>query len=455
MDAPRHTPPAPPDASHADAAPVSAVPAGTPHAGATPTHATPVGRSLADASFSGGSLAGGSPSDALPGPAGGQRGGGQALASEDAYLACIHRHFPQVHPHVLVGRGDDCAILRTPPTLCVSTDLFLEDVHFRRSYFLPHEIGHKALAVNLSDIAASGARPLGFSLGLMVPAGWPADEADALLAGMAALAAEHDVCLTGGDLSRSGTLGVCITVWGTGVDAHTRGAGGYLCRGAVQPGDVLFLVGLPGLARTGFMALEALGREAALSQYPASCAAHLTPQPLLREGLTLAEVCRGLVRHGATLDQSTAQKGDVQAGSVPARTITHTPVVGQGPAGAAPPAVALMDLSDGLARDLPRLLGSGVPGGGPVHGAALEIVPAMLHPEVVAFATATGADPVLHAYRGGEDYCLLGACAAEHWRTLHEALPQAVAVGRVMPAGHGVTVNGDVVAVGGFDHFGA
>lgn len=420
MDAPRHTPPAP---------------AGAPHAGAT------------------------------PGAAPGGNGGGQPLASEDAYLACIHRHFAQVHPHVLVGRGDDCAILRTPPTLCVSTDLFLEDVHFRRSYFLPHEIGHKALAVNLSDIAASGARPLGFSLGLMVPAGWPAEEADALLAGMAALAAEHDVCLTGGDLSRSSALGVCITVWGTGVDADTRGAGGYLCRGAVQPGDVLFLVGVPGLARTGFMALEALGREAALSQYPVSCAAHLTPQPLLREGLTLARVCRGLVRHGATPDQSMAQVGNAEAdsaqadsvhgGSEQACTVPHTPAAGQGPAGDAPPAVALMDLSDGLARDLPRLLGSGVPGVGAVHGAALTLAPAMLHPEVVAFAVATGADPVLHAYRGGEDYCLLGACAAEHWRTLHEALPQAVAVGRVMPAGYGVTVNGEAVTVGGFDHFGA
>ena len=70
---------------------------------------------------------------------------------------------------MLLGRGDDCAVLGVSGPLCVSTDLFMEDVHFRRSYFTPEDIGWKALAVNLSDLAADGARPMGFTVGLSLP----------------------------------------------------------------------------------------------------------------------------------------------------------------------------------------------------------------------------------------------------------------------------------------------
>ena len=76
------------------------------------------------------------------------------LVSEDHILARIASHFPNEGPDVLLGRGDDCAVLGVSGPLCVSTDLFMEDVHFRRSYFTPEDIGWKALAVNLSDLAA-------------------------------------------------------------------------------------------------------------------------------------------------------------------------------------------------------------------------------------------------------------------------------------------------------------
>ena len=84
--------------------------------------------------------------------------------SEDGILACLARHFPQTHASLLLGRGDDCAVLKAGRPLCVSSDLFLEDIHFRRSYFSPEDMGHKALAVNVSDLAACGSRPLGFTL---------------------------------------------------------------------------------------------------------------------------------------------------------------------------------------------------------------------------------------------------------------------------------------------------
>lgn len=230
-------------------------------------------------------------------------------ASEDSILACLARHFPATHPSLLLGRGDDCAVLKAGTPLCVSSDLFLEDVHFRRSYFTPEEIGHKALAVNVSDIAACGGRPLAFTLALGLPDDVDALWLDRFFSGMAALAQEQRLALAGGDLSRSPFLHVSITIWG---ESYT--GGDFLVRGGSMPGDSLFVVGRPGLARVGLQVLEKEGR-AALEHWPAACAAHLLPVPQVDAGLMLA-------RAGAN---------------------------------ARPP--ALMDLSDGIMRDLPRLLG--------------------------------------------------------------------------------------------------
>ena len=107
------------------------------------------------------------------------------LVSEDHILARIASHFPNEGPDVLLGRGDDCAVLGVSGPLCVSTDLFMEDVHFRRSYFTPEDIGWKALAVNLSDLAADGARPMGFTVGLSLPPDADMALVDGLYAGMA------------------------------------------------------------------------------------------------------------------------------------------------------------------------------------------------------------------------------------------------------------------------------
>ena len=124
------------------------------------------------------------------------------LVSEDHILARIASHFPNEGPDVLLGRGDDCAVLGVSGPLCVSTDLFMEDVNFRRSYFTPEDIGWKALAVNLSDLAADGARPMGFTVGLSLPPDADMALVDGLCAGMAELAAQASVPLVGGDLSR-------------------------------------------------------------------------------------------------------------------------------------------------------------------------------------------------------------------------------------------------------------
>ncbi|MFV0422600.1 thiamine-phosphate kinase [Oleidesulfovibrio sp.] len=341
------------------------------------------------------------------------------MTSEDAFLACIDRHFSNTHPHVLRGRGDDCCELSCPSRMTLSTDLFMQDAHFRLSYFSASDIGHKALAVNISDIAAAGATPLGFSLGLMIPDGTTGAQHfadsywDDLFAGMAALADTFNVALTGGDLTRAGTFGLCVTVWG---GPHYDAP--FLRRSGCKAGDALFLVGQTeyapaGLARTGLLELEARGASAA-DCYPEAVQAHLRPVPLVHAGQCLAAFQQ--------------QHSDAR--------------------------IALMDLSDGLARDLPRLLAAGKG----TTGASLILPDAMLHPEVRRWATANGHNAAMHAFSGGEDYALLGSCAPEAVNGLTTALEKTGHRLTLLGTAHGdggILLNGVPVTAKGFDHFSA
>lgn len=327
-----------------------------------------------------------------------------APISEKAILDMLDAHFPRAHSSLLLGRGDDCAILRQGDCLCLSSDLFLEDRHFRRSYFTPAEIGRKALAVNVSDIAAGGCAPLAFSLGLGLPS-W-VDEAwlAEFFSGMADMAEDFGMALSGGDLSSADSMLVAINVWG-----QPPPGGRYLERGSCQPGDSLFVAGRIGLARLGLHVLENLGRQEAMRRWPAACAAHLAPLPQISAGLAISAcACNG-----------------------------RRP--------------ALMDLSDGLWRDLPRLLGAGRPGSGFRPGAELEICEDMLHPEILRYCRLMGLDPVKWAILGGEDYALLGACAPDLLPGLQAAVPGLVPIGSVTDTGRigGERLPGEE----GFDHF--
>lgn len=289
------------------------------------------------------------------------------ITSEDSILNLIGKYFPLQHSALVLGRGDDCALFRTRSGSSVSTDLFIEDVHFRRRYFTPAEIGHKALACNISDLAACGTRPEAFTLSLGLPPDTDYAWLDAFFSGMGALAERFGLALAGGDTTRSEKLVISITVFGSEI-----GEGSFLTRGGSMPGDVLFVVGPLGLARVGLQELEDHGREA-LKTWPQACRAHLMPEPLVDAGLML----RGPVSQQA--------------------------------AGA-------LDVSDGVARDLPRLLGltgeAGTPsvaGGG--LGAELVLPAGILPSEVTRWCRENGRSPVKEALLGGEDYALLGSCA--------------------------------------------
>jgi thiamine-monophosphate kinase len=200
-----------------------------------------------------------------------------------------------------LGIGDDCALVApfAGEMLAVSTDMLVEGRHFFADVD-PHALGHKALAVNLSDLAAMGAQPLGFTLAFALP---KPEEAwlEAFSAGMFELADQHDCELMGGDTT-AGPLNLCITVFGTvPQDVALR-------RDAAQPGDDIWVSGTPGDARAGLAFLRHEWPHAPIDATDAAYfrAALEYPQPRVALGLAL----RGVAR--AALDISDGLAGDLR-----------------------------------------------------------------------------------------------------------------------------------------------
>jgi thiamine-monophosphate kinase len=225
-------------------------------------------------------------------------------------------------------------------------DALVEGVHFDRTFTPPDAIGHRALAVNLSDLAAMGATPRLCLLSLVLPGGWPAADFDAMIDGLLALAARHRMHVAGGNLARSpGPLVIDVTVSGTIKRRQIA------TRSGAAPGDDLYVTGSIGAAAAG---LEML-RDGGSSTEP--CAVrYLYPEPRVRFGQLAA-------RNRA--------------------------------------ASACVDLSDGLADAVHRLAeASGV--GAIVEDNALPIDPAARD----WFERHSG-DASLRAVTGGDDYELL------------------------------------------------
>jgi len=212
----------------------------------------------------------------------------------------IARWFTRPVRRAALGVGDDCALLQ--PTLgqqlAVSTDTLVEGRHFL-STVEPERLGHKTLAVNLSDLAACGARPLAFTLALALPqvdAAW----LEGFSRGLLQLADAHGCELVGGDTTQ-GPLTICITIFGE------VPAGQALLRSGARPGDDIYVSGTLGDAR---LALEALQDQAAAAALPAEtlAAARLrleAPTPRVALGLAL----RGVA--SAAMDVSDGLLGDL------------------------------------------------------------------------------------------------------------------------------------------------
>jgi thiamine-monophosphate kinase len=158
-------------------------------------------------------------------------------------------------PQVVIGIGDDAAVLRprTGEDWVVSTDASVEDVHFRWSTASPRVIGRRALVANLSDLAAMGARPLGFTLALQAPPRLAVRTFEGVLAGMLDEAGRHECPLVGGNVTRARQTSLAITVMG----AVKRGRA--LRRDVLEPGDQLFVTGVLGASALALARAEQRG----------------------------------------------------------------------------------------------------------------------------------------------------------------------------------------------------
>ena len=286
-----------------------------------------------------------------------------ASLGERAVVARIHARVPPAPPTVAVGIGDDAAVVEPDrgALTVVTTDTVIEDVHFDRSISSAADVGHKALAINLSDLAAMGAAPRYALLALSLPASCPVADVDALVDALVALAARHRTVLIGGDVTASpGPLVVGVTAFGS------VGRRRVLRRDAARPGDIVYVSGTIGAAAAGLAALRG-SRDAERSE-PGS------PHEVTQRGATGLELC--IERHRR-----------------PEPRVALGAALGRNRA-----ARACIDLSDGLGDAVHRIADASR------AGVQLDAEALPLDAAARAWFDAAGFDPVLAALDGGEDY---------------------------------------------------
>ena len=296
-------------------------------------------------------------------------------------------------PGVTVGIGDDCAVLSLSAgtRLLATTDLLLEDIHFRRSYAHPADIGWKALAVNLSDIAAMGGNPRFALVALGCPLSTEVEEIDAFYEGIRDAAAPHGVVIVGGDTSSS------PDGWMVNMTLLGELTGPPRLRSDARVGDVIAVTGTLGESATGLALLEATGRiPDATKRFPLH---------------TLDRAILDRVRHAHLRPVARVAEG---------RWL-----------GASPAVHAMIDLSDGMATDLGHIVRESR------VGARVYLDRLPISEAVKRVATALGRDPTKLAVAGGEDYELL--------LTVDPAAIHDLAAGLQTATGTPLTAVGEIV----------
>lgn len=211
--------------------------------------------------------------------------------TEREIIARIERQLPPAPDWLLVGIGDDAAVVEPERNRVevLTVDAVVEGVHFDRAFVPPDAIGHRALAVNLSDIAAMGAAPRLALLSFALPPALPVDDFDGIVAGIVTLAGRHRVQVVGGNLTKTtGPLVIDITVAGT---VKRRQA---LTRAGARPGDEVYVSGTIGAAAAGLLLLQEtrvarVANDLEASSTSESCIdRYLRPSPRVRLGTLLA-----------------------------------------------------------------------------------------------------------------------------------------------------------------------
>jgi thiamine-monophosphate kinase len=268
---------------------------------------------------------------------------------------------PDLKTRIAVGNGDDAAVFsgRSGYDMIACCDTMVEDVHFKRQTMQPYDIGYKALASNISDIAAMGGIPLFYLVSLGLSPAWEEEEVAEMYRGMAELAAFHHMALLGGDtVATNGPLTLTVTVLGE-TEKNTA-----LLRSNARPGDLVFVTGTVGNSGAGLHVLlqEKWGVHNIPPQWELLTNCHRQPKPQVEAGRLLSQ--SGL-------------------------------------------RVALNDISDGLASEAWELAeASGVT-------IVLDEVAIPLSDCIKEYARISGKHAVEWALYGGEDYQLIGCVPAK------------------------------------------
>ncbi len=341
-----------------------------------------------------------------PDPRGGAR---PTLAElgERGLIARLRSRLPPPGPEVLIGIGDDAAAIDWGAgTLLLTTDTLLEGVHFRRSTATLRDIGAKAIAVNVSDIAAMGGEPRYALLALALPPTLGVADVDELYAGIEDMARRHGVVVVGGDTCAAPD-GVVLSVTLVG-----RVVGPPLRRSGARVGDAVLVTGTLGDSAAGLALLERGPGELPPAVVEAVVRPHRVPTPRVAES--------ALIRASGW-------------------------------------ATAMIDVSDGLVTDLGHIAAESR------LGARVDVDALPVSEAARAAAGAVGADPLTWALSGGEDYELLFTAAPDHAADLTHHVTERTGtpvhrIGEMRPPAEGVRFldrSGRPRAVAaGFDHFG-
>jgi thiamine-monophosphate kinase len=306
------------------------------------------------------------------------------FSSEDEIIQFLRARHSEPNARIKKGIGDDAAVIRQRKSgeyLLVTTDTLVEGVDFRQDWMTPRQLGHKSVSVNLSDIAAMGGRPRFYTVSLGIPPRLTKRWISEFYRGLTEQGLRYGATLIGGDLSRvQGSITLSITLLGESVGRKV------LYRSGASEGDVLYVTGTLGRSDAGLRLLQQGIQNPGDRFRRQAIRSHLQPEPRCEAGLWLAH--SGLVR-------------------------------------------CMMDLSDGLSADLPRLCAA--------SGTSAEVDPALL--PVFRESRSWGLDPELSALHGGEDFELLFAVkksrSAFFERNYPRGLPPVTRIGR-MTGGAGV-----------------
>lgn len=325
--------------------------------------------------------------------------------SENKIIQLLQKRYPGRSPLLKKGIGDDAAVIKPHGSneyWAITTDMLLEEVDFRSEWTTPRQLGHKSIAVNLSDLAAMGVQPRFYTVSLAMPQDVSEHWIKEFYAGLTACGSAHGAILIGGDLSSShnGTM-ISITALGESLNQKV------LYRSGGLPGDILYVTGTLGCSAAGLKLLQ-VGKSHPRSQAQRSALhVHRTPEPRCAAGQWLAQ-----------------------------SNCIH----------------CMMDISDGLSRDLSRMCAAG------------RVDAEIRLPDIPVFSESHlwNCDPLDLALHGGEDYELLFAVPKSKKKLLEQNyssdFPQITEIGSLVEGRGKIWISEpgkkrQLLPVLGFDHF--